>query len=273
MYIEVFLIDNLIMDMLILRLAAALLSRRIAGKRLILFSLIGTGFSLLAALWPGVFASASVKLIEGFFLSFALPDIVGRKRLLAFIAVLFSASTVGGAAVMTAFMFGDPRGGISLLCALLCIAAASLLPRGIRRLMARRVPDDMAAEVFAELSGGVIINCAALVDTGNRLVEPASALPVIVLSAKKYPRLAFAADRPVPMLTAGGRSVIYALKPRSVRVNGVPVDALIAFSSADTALVPVCLMAAACAAPQKPKTRKGGIEYAETYKETDREAV
>ncbi|MBR4435705.1 MAG: sigma-E processing peptidase SpoIIGA [Clostridia bacterium] len=273
MYIEVFIADNFIMDLLILRLAAAFVSIKVKRSRLALFALIGTAAALLGAYFPAVFASPASKLLQGALLSFALPPRGVRARLIAVIAVLLSAAAVGGAALITVYLFGGFHGGVPLLAALVGAAAAAALPRSVRRILARRVPENLTAEVIAELPQGKTLEFAALVDTGNRLIEPVSALPVIVISAKKYAALSKTATLPVPIHTAGGAGLIYALKPRAVRVNGAPVEALIAFSSAATALVPACLAFSRRSSGGSSEISKRSYDDAETYKVIDREAV
>lgn len=273
MYIEVFIADNFIMDLLILRLAAALVSTKVKRSRLALFALIGAAIALLGAYFPSVFASPVAKLAEGALLSLALPSRGVRARLIAVIAVLLSAAAAGGAALLTVYLFGGFHGGVPLLAALVGAAATAALPRSVRRILARRVPENLTAEVQAELSHGETLEFAALIDTGNRLIEPFSALPVIVVSAKKHTALSKTANLPVPINTAGGASLIYALKPRTIRVNGVPVDALIAFSSAPTALVPACLAFSRRSGGKLHEISKRSYDDAETYKVIDREAV
>lgn len=52
MYIELYALDNMLMDALILRLAASLVARKAGIKRLLLFSFIGSVMATISIVWP-----------------------------------------------------------------------------------------------------------------------------------------------------------------------------------------------------------------------------
>lgn len=274
MYIELFILDNLLMDFIILRLAAAMLSVGAGIKRTTLFALIGSALAALGAGGMSFLLSPVSKLALSVLMSFALPGRGARKRLFAFLAVFVSAAAVGGAVMLLALMlggemrFGAVYSGLSLRTALIGGVFASFLPNIIRRVLSRRVEEDRTVRLGIVLKTGEAIECAALVDSGNMLLEPLSALPVIVLSAKKYASAAKTAHIPIPARTAAGACTLFALKPKSVTVNGAPAAALIAFSKANTALVPSCLIV------NFHKNTNRSIENnAEAVTKTDRKAV
>ena len=256
MYIELFLLDNLLMDLLTLRLAAAMLSVRPGGKRVFLFAAAG---SVAAAVGAGGFTpllSLPGKLLTALLMSFALPAKKFRGRLLAFLALLLAAVTSGGAVLLTALLFGGGtsfgtvRAGLPLRAALIGALFVSFLPRIIIRILSRRLPPGGTVRLrieFQSRSGNApaAIECAALVDTGNTLTEPVSGLPVIVVNAQKYAARAGHASLIIPISTASGADELRAVRPKCILVNGVPVRALVAFSKAETALVPPCLVPAA----------------------------
>ncbi|MBR5947663.1 MAG: sigma-E processing peptidase SpoIIGA [Clostridia bacterium] len=248
MYIELFLLDNLLMNLIILRLASAMLSVRAGIIRTTLFALFGAVIAALGAGGAELLLSPAAKLILTALMSLALPVRGAKRRALAFLATFVSAAAVGGAVMLTALIlggelrFGAVYSGLSLRTALIGGAFAAFLPNMIRRVLSRKVKNEHTVRLRVILKTGENIECAALIDSGNLLFEPVSALPVIVLCAKRYLNAAKGADIPIPARTAAGSCTLYALKPRRVFVNGAAVDALIAFSEASTALVPLMLV-------------------------------
>lgn len=276
MYIELFLLDNLLMNLIILRLASAMISVRANILLTTLFALAGAAVAALGAGGVKVLLSPIVKLILTALMSFALPARGLKRRTLAFLAAFVSAAAVGGAVMLTALLFGGEMRfgavycGLSLRTALLGGALAAFLPNLIRRILSRRIGNSQTVRLNILLKTGERIECAALIDSGNLLFEPVSALPVIVLSAKKYAGAAKLADIPIPARTAGGGCTLHALKPLRIFINGSEVDAIVAFSAARTALVPLSL--AHCGEEDsKPTGRKE--KYAETASQIDSKAV
>ena len=278
MYIELFLFDNMLMNLLILLLASALLSTRIRTVRLLAFSFAGAVISALAAAGAGVLLSLPAKLALTLAASLALPARGARARLFAFFALLLSALIAGGAVVLVCFalggstVFGIVYGGIPLRAALIGAAVTALIPRLVRRVLARRVGAGMTVRLVVELRGGKRLECAALVDTGNTLRDPVTALPVIVLSARRFPDEARSAGRLLPIRTASGRAVLPALRPVRVLIDGASVNALVAFSRAETALVPPSLVFCA-ESDAKPCSTKGITIHAEAASDDNRKAV
>lgn len=248
MYIELFLIDNLLMNLLILRLAAALLSVKLSVKKALAASLLGACY---AAAGAGAFPfllSPVMKIAACLLMTFALPFRGMKGYFLSSGALLLSSLTIGGAAVLAAIATGGEilssgtvRAGITLRAALAGAAAAVFLPGLIRRMLSRRVKNELLVKLQIE-AFKIKIECAALTDTGCLVTEPVSGLPVIILNKKKYPLLAGRAAIPVPVKTANGENVIFALIPKKVCINGTPVAAAIAFAENSTALIPSVLI-------------------------------
>ena len=249
MYIELFLLDNLLMNLLTLRLAAAMLSVRPGGKRILPFAALGSVAAALGAWGFPLLFSLPAKLLSAVLMAFALPAKGIRRRLLSVLALFLSASLTGGAVLLIALASGGGlsggalRGGIPLRTALIGAAAAAFLPRLIIRILSRRVPKGGTVRLHMEFPCGAA-DCAALVDTGSTLTEPITGLPVIVLNRRKFASAAAYCDRTVPIRTAGGETVLPALRPKKLLLNGVPVSAVVAFSAAETALVPPALLPA-----------------------------
>lgn len=245
MYFELFMLDNLLMNLLIVRLAAALLAVRPPLYRQAIAALLAAGYAAAAAyLWP-VLLRVWLRPIPLALMTLALPFTKPRGALICAGAVLLASFAAGGAAVCAALLTGGRvsggfiGAGIPLRAALAGAFAASLLPGAFRRLAAKRGGEHAKLEVTHR---GVTRSFIALVDTGNRLCAPVSGLPVAVVRCRV---LAQYADIAMPVDTAAGRGELLAFRPDSARVNGMPVACLIASADAKMrceALIPPALI-------------------------------
>ena len=282
MYIELFLLDNFLMNLLTLRAAAAMLSRKMKGSRAALVSFAGAAA---AAAGGTMFITLPVKLASTLLMALAFPLHSFRELMHSAAALFLSAAVAGGAVLLAALAFGGTlRGGviygaIPLRAALLGAAAVAFMPRSIRKILSRRVRNEQIVHIKYEFaapnsnrceknkssheskSSGITIlkrdkrifsaECLGIIDTGNALSEPISGLPVIVLGAKRHSEFAQAANVPIPMRTAAGESLLFGLKPKKLLINGCPVEAILAVGAKlDAALVPAVL-AVDAARPQR----------------------
>lgn len=235
MYIEVFLLDNLLMDALILRVACALSARPCLFFRVLLFALAGTLYAYLSLywsflqLWPW-------KLLCGGCMAFALPN-GGRLRAYfsAWASVVLSAAILGGMISMLVFAAQEANGAYSASyrTALFGAGVAAFLPDALKR---RRPPPAQRYRLCIA-AGGKVYCVPACLDTGNTLRESVSGKPVIVAD---IPELLSCAHIPVSLVTVRGAGVLYALRADMVTLDGIPTDALVAISSEklENALVP-----------------------------------
>lgn len=231
MYVEVFLLDNLLLNLLIMRLAAAILSLRPPIIRTAAVCTVSAAAAALAAYRFPVLRNVFLRLPLLFIMAAGLPvsGARGAKRLGVFLlnsgAVLLSSVTVGGcAAAITYILDGSPTQGTALRTAVLTALAASFLPAAARRLLRRRLKNERTARVLL-LHDGSLRSFTALVDTGNTLSEPVSGLPVAVVrceALKKYAVL------PIPTQTAAGRVVLLGFIPDRLSVNGREVACAVA---------------------------------------------
>lgn len=227
MYIELFILDNFIMDALMLRLACAFCAVPARPRRLMLFSLLGTALALLSLLWapmrtlPGRFAPA-------FLLALALPGRGAAAYLRALASVLLAAFITGGLAFALALTDGGGLvggavvGAWRLRTALFLAAGAAIAPYLVRRFRMR--PGARMARVYLAACGETH-KLRGLWDTGARIYEPVSGLPVV---AAYVPSLVQAANIPVPAATVTGEAMLFALKPDALLIDGRPSDALVA---------------------------------------------
>ena len=232
MYIELFLLDNFVMDCLMLRIAAALGARRLPARRMLLASALGACGAWAALFFP-VLMSLPGKAVSGLLFALAFPAKSLREYGHAAAAVFAAAFLTGGLVFALALCFdGGMRGGVVLASlpvrtALYAALAAAFLPNLIRRLRARRARAGIHTVVML-CAAGREYRLDALTDTGNALVEPLSGKPVIVAY---LPELAEYAHIPIPTATAGGTGILYALRPERLSINGRESEALLALSS------------------------------------------
>ena len=232
MYIELFLLDNFVMDCLMLRIAAALGARRLPARRMLLASALGACGAWAALFFPALM-SLPGKAVSGLLFALAFPAKSLREYAHAAAAVFAAAFLTGGLVFALALCFGGGmRGGVVLASlpvrtALYAALAAAFLPNLIRRLRARRARAGIHTVVML-CAAGREYRLDALTDTGNALVEPLSGKPVVVAY---LPELAEHAHIPIPTATAGGTGILYALRPERLSINGRESEALLALSS------------------------------------------
>ena len=247
MYFEVFLLDNLLLNLLIVRLAAALLSVRPPLSRQICVSLFSALIAAAAAYAEPRLTDPRLRLPMLAVMALAIPVRTARGFAGAMAATAFATLTVGGAAFAAALISGGGAegviaGGIGLRAALISAAAASFLPRCARSVLKRRLKNETVAEVVI-LHKGILRRFTALVDTGNTLTEPMSGLPVAVVKCRAFKP---AARLEIPVSTAAGSTFLKGFIPERISVNGRETVCAVALSeqrlSADALIPPeLCL--------------------------------
>lgn len=247
MYIELFLLDNILMNLLMLRLACALLSVKLSGLKGFIISFLGALYAAFGVASSPFLLSPVMKLVTLLLMALALPFHSLKTYGIAVAALFFSAVVTGGTVLLIAICGGGSvdggtiYAGIPLRTMLIGALAASFLPRLVRRILSRRVSDGSLVRLSI-CDFGCEVECAALVDTGCLLTEPVTGLPVVIINKKKYPLLADRAVLPVPIHTASGEGMLFAVIPTSVCINGTEVSAAVAFADVNTPLVPPTLL-------------------------------
>ncbi len=233
MYIELFLLDNFLMDCLLLRIAAALAARPLPPRRMVMASALGACAAWAALFFPAI-TSLPGKGVTGLLFALAFPLRGKRAYLEAAAAVFAAALFTGGAALALAACFGGGMesgvllGPVPVRTALCTALGATFAPGLVRRLRARRVQAASHAVLMVRFAGREY-SLRALVDTGNGLAAPLSGKPVAIAH---LPELMPHAAIPIPVTTAGGETVFYALRPERIAVNGREADALLALCPA-----------------------------------------
>lgn len=229
MYIELFLLDNALMDWLILRLAAALRGRRLVGWHAAAGCILGAFYALGAYYWQpagGLLGKAAF----GCALALALSPKGWKDYSLGVLCLFIAAFSIGGLAFALALATGGrmEKGiiwtGLPLRTALCIALLASFLPRMARSILRRRQQGRLCLEVEHK---GAHYRLEALVDSGSSLYDPLTGLPVIVAY---LPALAAEAHQPIPVGTLAGASLLYALRPQHLRFEGAHLNALLAIS-------------------------------------------
>ena len=141
-------------------------------------------------------------------------------------AILAAALTVGGLGFLMICAFGNVRSlgdGISLRLMLLIAFAASIMPGIARRVRGKRL-DNQNRYTLLLKRGDKEYELDAMVDSGNSLYDPVSGRPVAVAWLPET------GDIPIPVGTVNERSVLYAFRPDSARLDGSDMDILVAVS-------------------------------------------
>ena len=95
MYIELFLLDNMLMDMLICRLAAAICGRRLHMQRALAFSAAGAVCAAFAHTEPRL-NTLPCKILLCLIMAFALPSKGVREYLAGLAGMCAAAFIIGG---------------------------------------------------------------------------------------------------------------------------------------------------------------------------------
>ncbi len=215
MWLELFLLDNTVMNVLMLRAAAAMCSVKVPFWRMFFFSLGGAVYAAFAFSYPFL-GTLPMKLVTGLLMALCIPVRTVRAYLHHALSIFFAAFLSGGLCICLALVLGGSMkngvlmASVPLRAALVGALGASFLPRALRYVLARNAKS--AAKVRLRLCHkGKEYLLDGIVDTGNFLTEPISALPVVVFYARD-----FTGGGGVPVLVrgaAGGNTILYAFKP------------------------------------------------------------
>lgn len=220
-YIEGYVLHNLLMNALILALAMRLAGQKLAPARLILASLLGCGYAVACCL-PGL------RFLDGLVfraLCILLMCLVAiKKRSLArwlrlFLFCLVALVLLGGTGFGLMYMLGAKGYGL-LQAALTVLAGAALAVCLCWPLQKKPALEHKITLVL----GGQSINLKGYLDTGNALTEPLSGLPVMLVDPACIGGIPLPPGRPVPFSALGGKGVIDAFFPDALFMDGKQVD-------------------------------------------------
>lgn len=198
-YLDVLILENLLMNYLILALTARLLGRPCKARRLILGAGVGAGYAVLFLFWPLLQENGAAVMLCKAFLSFGMVELsfgprLGKgigKTLACFYGVSFLFAGIAFGVILLGVPIGSIQGGSFTLHwnapfnYLVLVAGCGwifvrVLQEEVRE---RRRLTRCLVELYIEWNGQNT-QLPALIDTGNELRDPVSGLPVVLVEAK-----------------------------------------------------------------------------------------
>ena len=225
-YIDVLISVNLIIDYFIISLTSKLLKTSCKFKRQLLGAFVG-GASSLFLLLPdgGLFLSCLLRLVISLSVVFVTYGIGKFSQLIRRTVCFYIVSFLFSGLMFAVWFFLKPKGlfiqngivyyNISTIVLVLTGVFSYLLITLLSRFIKRGDVPFCKVQIVTEKSSAEI---TALVDTGNRLREPFSEKPVLLLD----PRYEFLMDeyegkkRVIPYSTVSGEGVIMGARPKAV---------------------------------------------------------
>jgi sigma-E processing peptidase SpoIIGA len=227
MYIELFLADNTLMNLLILRLACALCARPARLMRTLLTSFAGAVYAALSVSSLPVLSFLPFRIMLGFLMAFGMPFSDFREYAKNAASLFASAFITGGAIFALSFLIDNGTGAgafpLPLRTALLGAAAAFFFVPAARNWVRKRRLDSNVFKL--RLTHGKIQKVyTAILDTGNMLSDPLTGLGAVILFD---PELKPYAVRPIPCGTVGGSMTLPAFVPEKLEIfmkswRGIP---------------------------------------------------
>ncbi len=191
-YVDVVLIENLIMNYIILLATGLILKIRIKHIRLILGSLLGAIYSIVA--YTGilkVYSSFILKIILSIIIVYIAYNPQAVKKLCKELLFFYLTSFVFGGAAFALIYIVKPqdilmKNGLFLgtyplkTVILAAIVAFVVVITAFTIIKSKFTKKDMICEIEVKLNSK-IIKTEALIDTGNMLKEPITNTPVVVI--------------------------------------------------------------------------------------------
>lgn len=195
LYVEYVIIDNLVINTLILLCTKATMKLRAKFYRVFLSALLGTVFAVCYPLFGlSNLVLLPMKIALGVIMVLILAPNNGFKDFfLSFIFFILYTLLLGGACIATLMLFGTSieklsAGGYDIAVPVGVILLIVSLYVSIIIAVARFISEKRSISPFireVELRiGNQVLKFNAFVDSGNKLVDRKSGLPVIILSVK-----------------------------------------------------------------------------------------
>lgn len=191
-YIDVVLIENLIMNFIILLATGLILKEKIKNMRLLLASLLGAIYSVISYLSIlEIYASIILKIILSIVMIYVAFNPQTIKKMWKDILLFYLTSFVFGGAAFALIYIVKPQeilmknglflGTYPLKTIILgAIIAFIIIMTAFTVVKSKITKKDMFCEVEIQLNGKVI-ETTAMIDTGNLLKEPITNTPVVVV--------------------------------------------------------------------------------------------
>lgn len=192
-YIEYVLIDNLVINYLILLCVKNTMTLKTSRLNMIFSSVIGTAVAcVLPLLGLSNFIVVPIKLLLGLLMVFVVSNYVSFKEyMFAFLLFILYTFLLGGACIGTLLLFGTnietlssggydgivPVGIIMLIVSVYVY----IIIRVARHLARKRVVTPFIRKVELYIADKKL-ELSAFIDSGNKLIDSKSGLPVIIIS-------------------------------------------------------------------------------------------
>lgn len=193
-YVDILILQNVVMNYLILLMTAKLSKTRISNLRLLLGSIVGASYVVFLLMVPEmkIYYTTAAKIILSFFIiavTFYPPKLITFMRTLA----IFYISTFIFAGAAFAFLYFNNTGGLvqngiyyifdnsrwSML--FFSVVTVCIIVKIFWDLVQERlIRDNLCIPLKVAFENG-IIDLFALVDTGNSLHDPLTNVPVVVV--------------------------------------------------------------------------------------------
>ena len=228
LYVETFILKNAIVDAGLLWIAAAWRGGRVRPFRILLGAAFGTAWAVIAAMAGGLLCSAPAKWAVSLLMAWVGLGGAARMETVKSACAMWAAAAMLGGAV--ALGFSMPLAGT--------VTGAA----GMAILRRHRAPIAPAVTLTIR-KGATSREMEAMLDTGNRALEPWTGLPVILVEEGVFQG---DAERVIFIRTAAGARSLPCFRPDQVLVNGTAVRAMVALVPSGflgCALVPWALCA------------------------------
>ena len=195
-YVEDAIIDNMVINTVLLWLVFKTMKQRVPKWRVFLSALAGTAFAVLLPMlsWTGV-AAIAVRLFVGLFMVFIVQHKSLRRYILFFLIFMSYTFAFGGAVFGILFMMNNTHGS------LLYFSDNTAVPMGllvgavfgfylimrllVKFLNARHSVSQHLRDIIIHYNGERY-QVASYLDTGNRLVDPLTKAPVVIISLSLF---------------------------------------------------------------------------------------
>lgn len=193
-YIDVLVLQNIVMNYLILLMTAKLSKTKISNLRLLLGSLVGASYVVFLLMFPEVevYYTTTAKIALSFFIvavAFYPPKLKAFMRILA----IFYISTFVFAGAAFAFLYFNNTGGLvqngifyifddsKWSTLFFSVVTVYIIVKIFWDLIQERLIRDNLCIPLKVAFENVIIDLFALVDTGNSLHDPLTNVPVVIV--------------------------------------------------------------------------------------------
>lgn len=191
-YVDIVLIENLIMNYIIILATGIILKVKIKHIRIILASLLGAIYSIVAYISPlGIYSSLILKLLLSIIIVYISFNSQSIKQLLKHVVIFYMTSFVFGGAAFALIYIVKPqdilmKNGLflgtyplktvilgAMIAFIVIITAFSIVKSKISK-------KDMFCDIEIKLNEKMV-KTKAMIDTGNMLKEPITNTPVVVV--------------------------------------------------------------------------------------------